>query len=213
MAPHEQRNSSREPTPTPTKYIATDGASTVMDDHRKEEIESNSDSPSNQSAIESKSSDSETLEEGEINNDSVSTLQETCNNSPPRNTSQRPVRRFRIIKNFPEPESRHFKQTLFRPEYRIKRIYYLKLREEMIKYYYIPEYKISIFSFLFGSAYSLSLHDSLPTFNERLKKDRDKFNLYYSRDLSLEEYHAYLCNMLEISSDLFHRVFMEGTKT
>ena len=38
-------------------------------DHRKEEIESNSESPSNQSAIESETSDSEALEEGEISND------------------------------------------------------------------------------------------------------------------------------------------------
>ena len=68
MAPREQRSSSHDPTPTPTEHTATDGASTLMD-HRKEEIESNSESPSNQSAIESETSDSEALEEGEISND------------------------------------------------------------------------------------------------------------------------------------------------
>ena len=205
MAPHEQRSSSHDPTPTPTEHTATDGASTLMD-HRKEEIESNSESPSNQSAIESETSDSEALEEGEISNDSVLTLQETCKNSTPRNTSQRPGRRFTLIRNFPEPESRHFKQTLFKSDYRIKRIYYQKFRKEVINYHYIPDCNEFIFDFIFESACSLSLHDSLPIFNERLKKDSDKFNLYYHRKLSLEEYHAYLCNMLEISSDRFHRV-------
>ena len=72
VVPHEQRCSSRDPTPTPNETTATDGASTVVDEHRKAGVESGRESLSNQSDPEPDISDSETLEEGEIGGDSRS---------------------------------------------------------------------------------------------------------------------------------------------
>ena len=72
VVPHEQRCSSRDPTLTPNETTATDGASTVVDEHRKAGVESGRESLSNQSDPEPDISDSETLEEGEIGGDSRS---------------------------------------------------------------------------------------------------------------------------------------------
>ena len=44
VTPHEQRSSSRDPTPNPKESTATDGASIVVDEHRKAGVESGSES-------------------------------------------------------------------------------------------------------------------------------------------------------------------------
>ena len=78
MAPYEQRNSSCDPTPTPTEHTATDGAATVMDEHREAGVEPARESLSNQRDLESEISDSGTLEESGISDD----LLRLCRENP-----------------------------------------------------------------------------------------------------------------------------------
>ena len=120
--PHEQRCSSRDPTPTPNETTATDAASTVVDGHLKTGVESSRESPSNQSDPEPDMSDSETLEEREIGDDSAPTLQETPKNSPPRNASKHPARHRNRFRNLSEPKDRNLIESVYQANFKLKRL-------------------------------------------------------------------------------------------
>ena len=122
VVPHEQRCSSRDPTPTPNETTATDGAPTVVDEHRKAGVESSRGSLSNQSDPEPDISDSRTLEEGEVGDDSAPTLQETPKNSPPRKASKHPARHLNRFRKLPEPKDRHLIKLVHKSNYKLKRL-------------------------------------------------------------------------------------------
>ena len=157
VALHEQCSSSRNPTPTPSEHTATDGASTVVDEHRKAGVESAGKSLANQSEPKPDNSGLETLEEGEIIDDSAPTLQETPKNSPPRNASKHPYGGINPFRNLPEPKDRHFAESLYKSKFKLKRIYYEKMGSAMIKHFDIPHASKSCFEYAFRNAFRLTL--------------------------------------------------------
>ena len=203
VTPHEQRSSSRDPTPNPKESTATDGASIVVDEHRKAGVQSGSESLSNQSDPEPHTSDLGTLEEGEISADSTQTLQETPKNPPPRKTSQYPSRYLNPYGNLPEPKQRHSELSIYQSNFIVKRTYHKKVIPEMIKRFDIHEDSKYRFEFAFSSAFRLATIRNKNTFYERLEADRFKFNMLHNRKMSIDEYHTHLANVIELTSDLW----------
>ena len=209
VAPHEQRSFSRDPTPTPSEHTATDGASTVVDEHRKARVESAGKSLSNQSEPEPDNSGAETLEEGEISDDSAPTLQETPKNSPPRNASKHPYGGINPFRNLPEPKDRHFAESLYKSKFKLKRIYYEKMRLAMIKHFDIPHASKSCFEYAFRNTFRLTLISDIKIFYTELHMSKHIFNMKYNWDMSEEDYHAHLVNIIELTSEICH----EASKT
>ena len=204
VTPHEQRSPSRDPTPTPNESSATDGASSVVDEHRKAGVESGSESLSNQSDPEPHTSDLGTLEEGEISEDSTQTLQETPKNSPPRNASQYPTIYLNPFRNLPEPRQRHSELSIYQSTFKLKRFYHKKVIPEMIKRFNIQQASKSRFEFAFSSAFTLATIRNLNMFYKRLEADRNRFNMQYNWNISVENYHTHLANVIELTASLWH---------
>ena len=207
VAPQEQRSFSRDPTPTPSENTATDGASTVVDEHRKAGVESAGESLSNQSEPEPDNSVSETLEEGEIIDDSAPTLQEIHKNSPPRNASKHPYRGTNPFGNLPEPKDRHFAESLYKSKFKPKRIYYEKMRSAMIKHFDIPHASKDCFEHAFRTAFRLTLIPDITIFYTELSLCNNMSNHKYNWDMSDEDYHAHLVNIIELTSEICHEAF------
>ena len=203
VAPHEQRSPSPNPTTTPSKDTATDGAPTVVDEHRKDGVEPVSKPLPNQSEPEPVNSGSETPEEGEISDDSAPTLQETTNNLPPRNASQHPARHLNPFRNLPQPQQRHFEHSVYQPEFRLNRIHHQKAISGMIKRFKIQQASKSRFEFAFYSAFRLANINNEDLFFKRLETDRNTFNMQYNWNLSVENYHTHLTNILDLTADLW----------
>ena len=203
VAPHEQCSSSRNPTPTPSEHTATDGATTVVDEHRKAGVESVNKPLPNQSEPEPVNSGSETLEEEEISNDSAPTLQETPKNLPPRNASQHSPKRLNPFRNLPQPLQRHWEYSVYQPEFRLNRIHHQKAISAMIKRFKIQQASKSRFEFAFYSAFRLANINNEDLFFKRLETDRNTFNMQYNWNLSVENYHTHLTNILDLTADLW----------
>ena len=206
VAPHEQCSSSRNPTPTPSEHTATDGATTVVDEHRKAGVESVSKSLPNQSEPEPVNSGSETLEEEEISDDSAPTLQETPKNLPPRNASQHSPKPLNPFRNLPQPLQRHSEHSVYQPEFRLNRIHHQKAISGMIKRFKIQQASKSRFEFAFYSAFRLANINNEDLFFKRLETDRNTFNMQYNWNLSVENYHTHLTNILDLTADLWSKM-------
>ena len=207
VAPHEQCSSSRNPTPTPSKHTATDGATTVVDEHRKAGVESCDESVSNQSDPEPDISDSGTLEEGGINDDSAPTPQETLKNSPPRNASKHPDGCTNPFRNLPEPKDRHYAESVYKSKFKLKRTHHDKMRLAMIKHFHIPHASKPCFEDAFNFAFTLALQHQIDHFYMQLHMKAYSFNQKYQCDLSVEEFHAHLVNIIDLTSDLWNKAF------
>ena len=199
VALHEQSSSSRNPTPTPSEHTATDGTSTVVDEHRKAGVGSPAKSLSNQSEPEPDNSGLETLEEGEINDDSAPALQETPKNSPPRNTSQYPATFLSPFGNVPGPKEAHYAESLYKSQYKPKRIYQKNILPAMIERFNITHSSKARLEFALNSAFGLATLQNITMFYKRLEMDKDKFNMQFNWNMSLEDYYAHLVNILYIS--------------
>ena len=202
VALHEQCSSSRNPTPTPSERTATDGTSTVVDEHRKAGMGSPAKSLSNQSEPEPDNSGLETLEEGEINDDSAPALQETPKNSPPRNTSQHPATFLSPFGNVPGPKEAHYAESLYKSQYKPKRIYQKSILPAMIERFNITHSSKARLEFALNSAFGLATLQNITMFYKRLEMDKDKFNMQFNWNMSVEDFHAHLVNILYISQFL-----------
>ena len=202
VAPHEQCSSSRNPTPTPSEHTATDGTSTVVDEHRKAGVGSAAKSLSNQSEPEPDNSVSETLEEGEISDDSAPALQETPKNSPPRNTSQHPATFLSPFGNVPGPKQKHYAESVYKSRYKPKRIYQKNILPAMIERFNITHSSKARLEFALNSAFGLATLQNITMFYKRLEMDKDKFNMQFNWNMSVEDFHAHLVNILYISQFL-----------
>ena len=206
VALHEQCSSSRDPTPTPSEHTATNGTSTVVDEHRKAGVGSADKSLSNQSEPEPDNSGLETLEEGEISDDSAPALQETPKNSPPRNTSQHPATFLNPFGNVPGPKEAHYAQSAYKSPYKLKRIYQKNVLPVMIERFNITHTSKARLEFALNSAFGLATLQNITMFYKRLEMDKDKFNMQFNWNMSLEDYHAHLVNILFISQSLWLRI-------
>lgn len=208
VAPHEQSSSSPDHTPTPSKHAATDGASTVMFVHRKAEAESARESLSIQSGTDSKISDSGTLEERENSDDSAPTLQEKSKNSPPRNTSQQHQARYlNPFRNVPENKESHFAESVYKSKFILKRIYHKKFISTFIDGFEIPHASQCRLEYAFKSALNLAILKNITIFHKRLEMDKDMFNRQFNWEMSVEDYHAHLVNIIELSTELWNGAF------
>ena len=201
VTPHEQRSFSGNPTPTPSEHTATDGASTVVDEHRKTGVESAGESLSNHSEPEPINSGSETLEKEEITDDSASTLQERPKNSPPRNASQYPDTFLKPFGNIPEPTQTQYARTIYKSKFTFKRIHLKIIIPAMIKRFNITHYSKARYEFALNSAFSLTRSKNITRFFERLEMDKDRFNMQFNWDMSTEDYHAHLVNIIDHSTE------------
>ena len=194
----EQSSPPRDPTPPPCKISATDETSTVVDEHQKDQVESRDDShpTPNDHESDSEVSGSSSLEEGEIRNDSASSLQKTDKNSSPRKVSP-PLNPFR---NLPTPKQEHYNQTLFRSSLQLKRIYRNKVCAKMIKYHGIPDNSKQCFTFAFYSALKLISITSIAKYYQQLEHDCDLFYAKFNWNLSPDIYQAHLVNLVELTS-------------
>ena len=206
VAPHEQRSFSCNPTLTPSEHTATDGASTVVDEHRKAGVESAIESLSNQSEPEPDNSGSETLEEGEIRDDSAPTLQEIPKNPPLRNASQHPAKFLNPFGNIPEPSPVDYARSIYKSRNILKRIYKKKVIPLVIERFNITHYSKARFEFALNSAYGLAILQNITMFYKRLEMDKDKFNMQFNWDMSTEDYHAHLVNILEQTTHMWFEV-------
>ena len=210
VAPQEQRSFSRDPTPTPSEHTATDGASTVVDEHRKAGVESADKPLSNKSEPKPDSSGSETLEEGEISDDSAPTMQKTPENSPPRNTSRHPATFLNPFGNIPGPTQTHYAESIYKSRYRYKRIHQKNILPAMIEHFNITHSHKTRLEFALNSASRLAFLQNITMFYKRLEMDKDKFNMQFNWNMSLEEYHAHLVNILFISQLLWPQITRMG---
>ena len=194
----EQHRSPSDSTTSLPEPTATDEASTVVDEHRQAEVESIPESLPNQSDADSEVSDSGTLEEGEIEDDSAPTVQEVHTNLFLRKLSLNP------FQNLPAPKPTHLQQTLFKSNFRLKRIYHKNAKAELIRRFNIPDSSKLRFESAFRSTFDLAIQNNMYLFYKRLETDTEKFNMEFNWDFSVDEYHAHLRNILELTSDLWN---------
>ena len=207
VAPHEQRSPSPNPITTPSEDTATDGAPTVVGEHRKDGVESTAGSFSNHSEPEPDNLGSETLEEGEISDDSAPTSQEEPKNSPPRNASKHPAKHVNPFGNLPEPEEEHFVQSIYKSEFKLKRIYHKKMISLMIKRFDITHSNICSFEKACQTAFGLALEQDITVFYNSLYMAHTIFRNRFNCDMSVENYHAHLVNILDLASYIWHKDF------
>ena len=206
VALHEQCSSSRDPISTPSEHTATNGISTVVDEHRKAGVGSVDKSLSNQSEPEPDNLGSETLEEGEISEDPSPALQETPKNSPPRNTSQHPATFLKPFGNIPGPAQNHYAESAYKSQYKLGRIYQRYILPAMVERFKITHTSKTRLEFAINSAFKLANLKNITMFYKRLEMDKDIFNMQFNWSMSLEDYHAYLVNILFISQFLWREI-------
>ena len=207
VAPHEQRSPSPNPITTPSEDTATDGAPTVVGEHRKDGVGSTAGSLSNHSEPEPDNLGSETLEEGEISDDSAPTSQEAPKNSPPRNASKHPAKHVNPFGNLPEPEEEHFVQSIYKSEFKLKRIYHKKMISLMIKRFDITHSNICSFEKACQTAFALALEQDITVFYNSLYMAHTIFRNRFNCDMSVENYHAHLVNILDLASYIWRKDF------
>ena len=196
----EQLNSPRDPTPPPGGTPATDDTSTVVDEHREIETESNHESVPNQSDPEAEISDSPSLEEGEIESDCTSNVQESDMDSPPRKLRSF-FKQSNPFKNLPDPKPEHIGSTAFKPGFRISRGDQHVIFAEMVDYYKIQDqYR---FHAAFFSAMKLMHTRSLPQYYSILEKNWKNFDWGYGWNLSVQEYEAHIVNIVNLCRECF----------
>ena len=194
----EQLNSPRDHTPSPSETPATDDTSTVVDEHREIETESNHESVPNQSDPEAEISDSPSLEEGEIESDCTSNLQESDKDSPPRKLRSF-FKQGNPFKNLPEPKPEHFDSNVFSPGFRIRRYDQQLIFTEMVEHYEVQEQ--CRFHAAFYSAMELMHIWSMPKYFSILEKNCKDFNFNYGWNLSVPEYEAHMVNIVNLCHD------------
>ena len=206
VALHEQCSSSSDPISTPSEHTATNGTSTVVDEHRKAGVGSADKSLSNQSEPEPDNLGSETLEEGEISEDPSPALQEKPKNSPPRNTSQHPATFLKPFGNIPGPAENHYAESAYKSQYKLGRIYQRYVLPAMVQQFNITHTSKTRLEFAINSAFKLANLKNVAMFYKRLETDKDIFNMQFNWSMSLEDYHAHLVNILFISQFLWHEI-------
>ena len=170
-----------------------------MDEHWKAGVVSAAKSLSNQSEPEPDNSGSETLEEGEISDDSAPALQETPKNAPLRNTSPHPATFLSPFGNVPGPKQTHYAELLYKSQYKPKRICQKNVLPAMIERFNIARSSKARLEFALNSAFGLATLQNITMFYKRLEMHKDKFNMQFNWNMSLEDYHAHLVNILYIS--------------
>ena len=73
----------------------------------------------------------------------------------------------------------------------------------MIERFNIPQYSKARFEFAINSAFGLSILQNITTFFKKLETEKDKFNMHFNWNMSIEDYHAHLVNILDHTSDLW----------
>ena len=76
----------------------------------------------------------------------------------------------------------------------------------MIKHFQIQQASKSRFEFAFYSAFRLANINNEDLFFKRLETDRNTFNMQYNWNLSVENYHTHLTNILDLTADLWPRM-------
>ena len=74
----------------------------------------------------------------------------------------------------------------------------------MIKRFNIQQASKSRFEFAFSSAFTLATIRNLNMFYKRLEADRNRFNMQYNWNISVENYHTHLANVIELTASLWH---------
>ena len=71
----------------------------------------------------------------------------------------------------------------------------------MIKRFNITHYSKARYEFALNSAFSLTRSKNITIFFERLEMDKDRFNMQFNWDMSTEDYHAHLVNIIDHSTE------------
>ena len=80
----------------------------------------------------------------------------------------------------------------------------------MIERFNITHYSKASFEFALNNAFGLAILQNITMFYKRLEMDKDKFNMQFNWDLSVEEYHAHLTNVLDHTSYLWAELTSMG---
>ena len=108
----------------------------------------------------------------------------------------------RSMRYLPEPKERHFAESLYKS--RFKRIYYEKIRSVIIKHLDIPHASQPCFEFAFRSAFTITLGSDITIPYTELHLCNNTLKVKYKWDISAEDFHAHLFNIIELTSDLWH---------
>ena len=74
----------------------------------------------------------------------------------------------------------------------------------MTKRFDIQQASKSRFEFAFNSAFSLATIRNKKMFCKRLETDRNRFNMQYNWNISVENYHTHLANIVDLTLNLWY---------
>ena len=197
----QKSNSPIEPTSSPSTTAATDNTSTVVDDQRKDQSESNHSLP-NQSNLEVDIPAPLSPGGGEIESDSDCNVQQSDKN--PFSSEMNHVRHLyrKYYPKFTKPIPDFFNQTLNNTDLGIKKDKKYKLWLLMIQYFKLRSVAKDCINTTLGNVFTRLGIKTYQKYAHILRIQLQDFNRLYSWDLSLNEYEAHLIHTLRTASDV-----------